>query len=355
MTPLASHSCGYVSRAKTPAFAAKGLRNHSCARYQVLADRRARGEAIRAGVDRTPKPCLHKRAQHVHGTHACYVLDRCHCRACANASSEYERRRTRQRAYGRQAYVDAAPVRAHVTALMDAGMGLKRVAVVAGVPYSVLGNLIYDTHGKRDGQHRGRSTRMRAGNAARILAVQLELAGGARVPAIGTRRRVQALVANGWSITKVGARVDMTAANFCSLLKRDQVTVATAKRVAELYDELWDAAPPESTHRDKIAASRARKYARLHGWLPPLAWDEDTIEIPDAIEHQVDDLELDEIAVERIMAGTLQLERSTPELVEAVLRLHARGLNDRAIGERVGRARDAVLKIRTRAGEKAAA
>lgn len=54
-----------------------------------------------AQVDRIPKPCLHKHAQHEHGTLACYVLDKCRCLPCASANSTAESERQRQKAYGR--------------------------------------------------------------------------------------------------------------------------------------------------------------------------------------------------------------------------------------------------------------
>jgi hypothetical protein len=85
-------------------------------------------------VDRTPKPCLHKRVNHQHGTRLAYILDRCRCLPCAAANSTYELRRTRLKAYGRgtpSGWVDAAPVRAHVEQLCATGMGYKTVARTA--------------------------------------------------------------------------------------------------------------------------------------------------------------------------------------------------------------------------------
>lgn len=98
-------------------------------------------------TDRTPKPCLHKIANHQHGTYACYVLDRCRCRPCADAHAAYNRERVRQQAYGRwDNYVDAEPARRHVRLLMAQGMGLKRIVAVSGVPSGSIWKLLY---GKR--------------------------------------------------------------------------------------------------------------------------------------------------------------------------------------------------------------
>lgn len=70
-------------------------------------------------LDRTPKPCLHKQANHQHGTNACYVLDKCRCHPCAHARAAQDDWRRRQQAYGRyDKYVDAAEARRHVRSLM---------------------------------------------------------------------------------------------------------------------------------------------------------------------------------------------------------------------------------------------
>ena len=114
-------TCGYTAGpSKTPALAAHGQRMHSCAKNLDKAAKRQRGLDRDAAVDRTPKPCTHKQANHQHGTHACYVLDRCRCRPCARANADYEKHRARRHAYGRfDTYTDAQPVREHVQAWDD--------------------------------------------------------------------------------------------------------------------------------------------------------------------------------------------------------------------------------------------
>lgn len=64
-------------------------------------------------------------------------------------------------------------------------------------------------------------------------------------------------------------------------MTRERLTAETVRAVRGLYDELWNVAPDESGHRTKIAASRARNYARARGWAPPLAWDEEQLDAPD--------------------------------------------------------------------------
>lgn len=231
-------------------------------------------------TDRTPKPCLHPVAQHEHGTYACYGLDKCRCYPCAAAQSAYEIARQKQHAYGRwDNLVDAGPVREHVLQLTAAGIGHKRVARLAGVGHNTVGQLLYGKPGCSP------SRRIRKETAAALMAVRADtglLAGGVNVPAIGTHRRVHALVALGWSQQKLADRLGMLRSNLGTMLRQDQITARTARVVAALYDELWQTPPPEAVHREKIAASRARGMACRNGWAPPMAWDDDSIDDPNA-------------------------------------------------------------------------
>jgi transcriptional regulator with XRE-family HTH domain len=298
--------CGFRTKPTTAARAAYGLSRHSCDKQRAKVAATARHQARVASIDRAPKPCQHKQAEHVHGTYAAYVLDLCRCRPCADANRDYERDRTRQQAYGRWAgYIDAEPTRRHVQGLLDGGMGLKRIIAVGGTNSGQLWKLMYGKT-RPDGT-RVPTKRIRPDVAQRLLAVQLDLADGAKVPSVGTARRVQALVAVGWSMSKIAARLGIARANFTPIAHGTRgVTVKTARDVAALYDELWDVEPPRDNHRDRIAYSRAVNYAAAHGWAPPLAWDEDALDDPQAtpdlgesgpkragrpIEHLVEDIE----------------------------------------------------------------
>jgi transcriptional regulator with XRE-family HTH domain len=277
--------CGWTSNAtRSEKQAAFALRQHSCAKHLAKVEAAKRGLAKEAAVDRTPKPCLHKRVTHDHGTHACYVLDRCRCRPCADANTAYERTRSRRHAYGRfgNDWVDAQPARDHVRQLMAAGMGLKRIVEVSGYSQGAMTRLIY---GSRE---RGMvpTKRISAQNAAAILAVRATLdtlADGARVDNTGTVRRLQALMVNGWSQSKLARRIGFEVRNFNYLLHGQRaVTVGTAKKVRDLYEELWDQQPPRDSTGHRGAYTRATRYAATRGWLPPLAWDDDTIDDPTA-------------------------------------------------------------------------
>jgi hypothetical protein len=214
-----------------------------------------------------------------HG-YARYRLDGCRCYTCAAAVSDYNANRDRAIAYGTwHPWVDAAPVRAHVTHLRSCGLGLRRIAAAASVQRSTLAGLMNGRPG------RAPASKIRPATALRILDVQPtwdNLGDSTVIDATGTVRRLCALVALGWSQAKLAQRLDITPSNFTTTINADRVLVRTARAVRGLYDELWNRQPPEDTHREKVAASRARNLARARGWVSPLAWDDDTIDDPAA-------------------------------------------------------------------------
>lgn len=111
---------------------------------------------------------------------------------------------------------------------------------------------------------------------------------GGYTDAAGTRRRIQALMRNGWPLAKLTARLGVSR-EFESVVRgaTDRVYPATAAAVAALYDELWDQAPPREARYDRMGSTRARNHAVARGWQPVGAWDDDPgsphfIDDPDA-------------------------------------------------------------------------
>ena len=225
-----------------------------------------------------------------HGTSARYVWGPdengapgagCRCEACRAVRREEANTRNRPMAYGRwQPYVDSGRAREHLRLLAACGIGWKRAAVLAGIGNGTVSKILYGT------ANRPPTRRIRPQTEAAILAIRPSLdllPDGVTVDAAGTQRRMKALVATGWSQQKIARRLGMTPGNFGDLLhNRAQVTAATARAARALYDDLWNQPPPQSEHRDKIAANRARNYARANGWPPPGAWDDDRIDDPAA-------------------------------------------------------------------------
>lgn len=330
--------CGYFGVYKSSASAEFHFPTHSCTKARAKQASARRGRARRAAVDRSPQPCLHKVARHEHGTRACAVLDKCRCPPCSRANAAVEAHRQREIAYGRwMPYVDAGPTRAHVESLRAAGMGLKQVAKASGVAHGVLSKLIYGERGMAP------SRRIRWETAVRLQVVRADLdtmADRNFVDPTGTRRRVHALVATGWSQSKICTRLGMERGNFWRLMEHsEQIRVSSARAVRALYDELWETPPPEAGHRDKIAASRARRYARGRGWAPPAAWDETTIDDPSATPNVGG---YDEDRVRLVLAGAVYedddrvLDLTVEDRLEVRRRGNTLGLTVRELAERTG-------------------
>ncbi|MER7070950.1 hypothetical protein [Terrabacter sp. NPDC000476] len=286
MTTLHTATCETCARPfsnRSEAQVRRALTIHSCEKWLAKQASEKRRLAREAGVDKTPKPCQHKHAHHEHGTHACYVLDRCRCADCTSANTAYERKRGRLHAYGRfgQKWVDAGPAREHVLELGRQGLGLKKIVALSGYSQGAMTKLVYG-NGSRPP-----TRRILRVHAEAILAVRADittLAGGAVLDGTGTRRRLRALMALGWSQSKLARRMGYEVRNFCVLINGDRdVTAKTARSVRAIYDELWNTQPPQATRGDKGAYTRSLRYAAERSWAPPLAWDDDSIDDPAAV------------------------------------------------------------------------
>lgn len=229
----------------------------------------------------SPKPRVREICPPAHRHEAsstCYITHRCGCIGCLIAHKERTNRRIKLQAYGRfdSGLVDAVPVRYHLHMLRDSGLGYARIAALAGVGQTAVRNLLY---GRSASGPRNREwlKRVKRETAERIMAVwpAPELLADARlVPARGTHRRIQALVAHGWSMSKLAEKMGWQVQNVSAMLNRDQVEARTMRTVAALFDELWNTAPPSETRADKGAITRAQGIARARGWAPALAWDD---------------------------------------------------------------------------------
>ncbi|WP_314325473.1 hypothetical protein [Paenarthrobacter ilicis] len=277
-----THECGFKKTSRTAGLAAKALEQHSCERQLELKDRAARVEARRTheGVKRD---CQCKIANHVHGTRIAYVVDKCRCRACTDAATQAESTRAKQIAFGRydNGRVDATEVRAHILALMEAGVSMKRLASLAGMSHSTVSAVVY---GRTERGHTA-YRRVHKDTAAKLLAIQPTLenmAPNRYIDSCGTIRRLQALVAIGWSQQRLGNQLGMNRSNFGAMMNADQCTVRRAIAVRNLYNQCWNRPQTGTEWHAKTSATRARNHAKARGWAPPLAWDDETIDNPDA-------------------------------------------------------------------------
>ena len=270
----------------------------------------------------------------------------------AVSSYAYNKRWRYERDRGLTRIIDASAVAEHVRNLLAVeGCSVRGVAEAAAVSPSVVSRLAT-----------GQQQRLKRDIAAKLLRVRPEqVATRANrlgfVPKLGAVRRIQALLAIGHRHQDITAA--MLRGNPCGTRSQmvlhqagDWIPRATRDAVLAAYAEL-SMLPGQS--------DKTRRLAAKMGYAPPLAWDDTDIDRPSGRPSPGDEAggsaQLDEIAVQRIMAGALRAEPIAgrggplpPELVEAVRRLADHGLTDLQIGERIGRSKDAVLKIRHRNG-----
>lgn len=143
---------------------------------------------------------------------------------------------------------------------------------------------------------------------------RLYLQGKSLIDRTGTLRRVQALMAMGWACRDIAARIGYARPD--DLLRPGRpILRETAERVARLYEELCMTPGP---------SVRARAIAARRGYAPPLAWDDDTIDDPNALPDLggEDSPEVDEVAIRRAMAGS-SVTLSRTERAEVIRRLVA--------------------------------
>lgn len=189
---------------------------------------------------------------------------------CKNCYQNFKRR---QQAYGRwegiNKHVPAQTVNEHIKKLRAAGIGARRIAELSGITLRTIQSL----------ERRKRCERQ---TAESILAIPEPLdifdkhrADGAMVPAIGTARRLRALAAAGYETIELASRLGFKFqyVSYLQLGRGTKVTVRIARIVKDLFEEL---------QMTPGSSDNARRRAVRNGWALPFAWDEDTIDDPDA-------------------------------------------------------------------------
>lgn len=95
-----------------------------------------------------------------------------------------------------------------------------------------------------------------------------------KVPATGTRRRIQALYRMGWTGQHIADRLGVAHSQISIIQRGRQVVLrSTAERMVAVYDQMSMTPGPSLI---------TRQYAIRRGWAPPLAWDDDCIDDPAA-------------------------------------------------------------------------
>lgn len=195
------------------------------------------------------------------------MSDTCSRRGCDRGAqtrgyceSDY-RRQVRKGIYK---YRDAGPARAHVLRLRNLGWTYEQIAEAAGVSTWVPHKL-----------GTGVTRNLWGESEEAILSIPLEPRASHRgVDGTGTYRRCEALLWMGWPWCEIDKRVGLKPYSLATYrTRREPISFRIKQRVAAVYDELSHLPGPS-----KQTATKARKS----GYVPPAAWDDDTIDDPKA-------------------------------------------------------------------------
>ena len=230
------------------------------------------------------------------------------CPDCQRLTRIYERRR--RAAINAGTWLPAVPqagVQAHIDMLRAGGMSPTDIARQARLSLRTVQGVKQRIY-------------VQGPTAAAILAVQPTAPGPplGMVSAIGSRRRVQALAAMGWSLTEQAHRSGMCLQQVWQLAQTPKgvVTVSTDRKFRDLFEQL--SATPGPSKRSRTAAAK-------NGWVPPLAWNDidDPDEVPDVCGDPDPDY-ADPVAVSRALDGD-RVSLTGPERAEALRLGVARG------------------------------
>lgn len=296
---------------------------------------------------------LARRDDDVHGhpgppSHRLYLRG-CRHPDCREAWRAWSAQRRRLVAYGRiesSRNVDPGPARRRLLELRKDGIGRYAAAKGTGVHVETLRRILDGTN-----KH------IRSTTERKILTWTPDLdqlAPRVHVPGVGTRRRLRALIATGWTIAALAERIGCTPNNIAQVIHHDgRVRVSTARAVRDLYAEAWQGPPvPRNGYQARVQRE-ARARALANGWPPPLAWDDEAIDDPDArplgtLRATPDDEDtLDDVAIQGALAGH-QTRLSTAELDVVTATLTQRGMSAAQIARHLGLTPRTITRSRSR-------
>lgn len=243
-----------------------------------------------------------------------------------------QRRIRELRAAGMWAPVaDTAAARAHVIRLHAAGVTMLDLATEAQVSQDTLRRL-----------RQGLTVRAYRPTLDRILAAN-PIPNRDRIDAVGARRRLQAIVAEGFSQACIAPRIGWRPRSLNAIVtgRRTQVSRHTHNLICDLYDLLLDETPPAGREQ-----TYARGIAARNGWVGRDHWPSGTIDDPSAT-PSLEPVEPDRVVVERLTTGKIPLAAvsARADRIAAVRKLARAGLGDGTIATRVRSSKVVVTKL----------
>lgn len=226
--------------------------------------------------------------EHAHGV----TNPKCKHPACIKACARYLKRWRYERSHGLLRLTDPAAVRLHIATLQGAGWSMRAIAAEAGTSPTTISRYM--------GHDAAKVTLVLVERIMSIDPEQIPSKASTQttepfVPRTGTVRRIQALMAIGYSHADLAAR-GIDSRNLLNQQGR-WVTRTTHDNVAEKYRQLSRRPGP---------TDRSIREAVKRGYLGPAAWDDIDRDPEPEPEHTTDTTtsdELDENVVERILTG----------------------------------------------------
>ncbi|MEK6443704.1 helix-turn-helix domain-containing protein [Pseudonocardia sp. T1-2H] len=206
--------------------------------------------------------------------------------------------------------IPAGPVQDHLAKLVGWGLTSKSIADAANVSRVMVDNHI----------HRLQPTIFRHYAAALLTVSYMPHPAQEFVLAVGSRRRVQALAANGHPLGSIVEPVGVyNIHNLRTMVEKATLRAEYQRAIFALYEQLEHVPGP---------SKRARTWAGKNGWVGPMAWEPETIDDPDA--------------------GPLEYQRSTETVVDLadVAELAEQGLDEAGICARLNCTPDDILRAR---------
>lgn len=211
------------------------------------------------------------RVQHGEPTCADYG---CRREECLDARRLKRKRNRLLRQTGRPGMVPAARAAKHIARFRAASLEDNAIIVDLGIARTTFYRVMR-------GEPLSRRTEQRILSVPAPKPVD-EVVTLVKVPAVGTHRRMRALLRQGWPPGELERRLGVHMGWMAQSSRHTSVTTAMRTRVAALYDELWNVRPEDAG----VQAGRARSTRELAveaGYYGPLAWDDDTIDDPDTM------------------------------------------------------------------------